>query len=146
MTLVRSRPVQGTRPARDDLFDSFDRLFDRMARPGLAADAGTYPMDLYETDDALMLEMPVPGMNPEDLDLSLEGRHLTIRGTIPESGAADRRYWLQGVPRGEVTRSVNLPIRVDADAIHARVQHGLLVLTLPKAQEAKVRKIAVEAE
>ena len=144
MTLVRTRPVR-TYPNGSDLFDSFDRLFDQLGRPALAGtgDSGGYPLDLYETDEALILEMSVPGMDPADLDVSLEGRQLSVRGTIPESQTEDRRYWLQGVARGSFTRTVSLPVGVDAEAIEARVRHGLLVLTMPKAHEAKVRKIAV---
>lgn len=144
MTLVRTRPMRG-QPYPRDLFDSFDRLVEGLGRTGPMdlGETGGYPLDLYETDDALVLEMAVPGLDPEDLDLSLEGRQLTLRGTVAESEGEDRRYWLQGVPRGSFTRSLALPVNVDAETIDARVRHGMLVLTMPKAQEAKVRKIAV---
>lgn len=144
MTLAQNRPVHDW-PAEVDVFDSFDRLFDRLARPTLARDgeAVGYGLDLFETDDALVLEMPVPGMDPDDLDVSLEGRQLSVRGTLPELEREGRRYWVQGVARGQFARSLRLPVAVEAEAIDARVQNGLLTLTMPKAQEAKVKKIAI---
>ena len=144
MTLVRNRPIQ-TRPLENDLFTSFDRLFDQLGGAAFAdgSETAAFPLDLYETNEALILETPLPGVNPDDLDLSLEGRRLTLRATVPESQTEDRRYWMQSIPRGRIDRSIKLPVSVDAEAIDARIRDGLLVLTMPKAQESKVRKIEV---
>lgn len=148
MALVRSRPIRawGMEP---DPFDSIDRLFERMTAPSAAATVDTtqaYPFDLYETDDAMVLEMAVPGLTADELDLSIEGRQLSIRATVPEPEEDGRRYWTQSIPRGEIGRTVKLPTGVDAESVHARVRDGLLVLTLPKVHEAKVKKIAIERD
>ena len=146
MALVRTRPVR-TWNVDNDPLDSIDRLFERLAAPGYASSADAlhaYPFDLYETDDAIVLEMAVPGVDTEDLDLSIEGRQLTIRATVPEPEATDRRYWTQTIPRGDVGRTVKLPVGVDVDAVTARVRDGLLTLTMPKVHEAKVKKIAID--
>lgn len=149
MALVRTRPLRswGVEP---DPFDSIDRLFERMAAPTATANGGgaaqAYPFDLYETDEALVLEMAVPGLTGDELDLSVEGRQLSIRATVPEPDAEGRRYWTQTIPRGEIGRTVKLPAGVDVDNVHARVRDGLLRLTLPKVQEAKVKKIAIERD
>jgi HSP20 family protein len=91
-----------------------------------------------------VLEMAVPGVQVQDLDVSIEGRRLTISGTLPNLADDDgRRYWLQTIPRGQFSRTVSLPAGVDLDNVDARVHEGLLTLTMPKAASAKARKIAI---
>jgi HSP20 family protein len=147
MALVR---VNRNLPARytGTLFDEFDRVFDELATPLFSQfQTVNYPLDLYETDDHVVLEMAVPGLRADDLDISVEGRQLGIRGKLPEgSDEADRRYWLQSIPRGDMNRNVRLPTNVDVDGIEARVRDGMLVLRMPKVAEAKVRKISVERD
>lgn len=147
MTLARNRPNRWMMD--DDFVGSVDRLFDQMSAPALGPTRATgdaHPFDLYETDDALVLQMAVPGSRAEDLDLSIESRQLTVRVTMPDGQEEERRYWAQGIPRGETTRTIKLPATVDADAIEARVDRGLLTLTMPKVQEAKVKKIAISQD
>jgi HSP20 family protein len=146
MALVRTRPTRawGIDP---EPFDSIDRLFERLTGPAYAtaADAvNAYPFDLYETDDAIVLEMAVPGVDADDLDLSIEGRQLSIRARVPEVEGEGRRYWTQTIPRGDIGRTVKLPVGVDADTVAARVRDGVLTLTMPKVHEAKVKKIAID--
>jgi len=101
-----------------------------------------YPADLYETGEAVVLEMAVPGLTSENLDISLEGRHLTVRGNYPET-SGERRYWFKGIPRGEFTRAVTLPTAVETDKVQASIHDGFLTLTMPKVAEAQARKIAI---
>lgn len=130
------------RSVAEDLFDGFGRLFDEFS-PARADNAG-FGMDLYETEEALVLELAVPGLTAEGVDVSVEGRQLTVRADLPNGeGHGDRRYWLRSMPRGTFTRNVRLPATVDTDAIQAQVQHGLLKLSMPKMAEAKIRKIDV---
>jgi HSP20 family protein len=129
-----------------NLFGEFDRLFNEMAAPLLNAGStfNAYPADLYETGEAVVLEMAVPGIRADDLDIRLEGRQLTIRGTIPNiTDNQERRYWLQGIPRGEFSRSVTLPATVVIDQVQAKVTDGVLMLTMPKVPEAQAKRIAI---
>ncbi len=157
MTLMRHLNTR-TRPTRrwaldagDEMGDLFDRMERMMLQPfgttRAPTGSGPYPIDLYETSDAVVLEMAVPGLRPDQLDISLEGRQLTIHGVLPdgeeEQGEAQRSYWIRGIPRGEFQRTVTIPAGVDADQIHATVDQGLLSLTMPKAAEAKARKIDI---
>lgn len=148
MALVRFN--RSNAPARftGNLFDDFDRVFDELATPLFSQfQTVNYPVDLFETDEHVVLEMAVPGLQAEDLDISVEGRQLTIRGRLPESqDSEDRRYWLQSIPRGDMNRNVRLPTNVDVEGIEARVRNGMLVLRMPKVAEAKVRKITVDSE
>lgn len=143
MTLVRTQ----SRPRMFDLmssnmFRNMDRMFEEVNR---ATESLSYPADLFETDDKLTLELAVPGLRAEDIDISVEDRQLTVSGRTELSEGEERRYWLQGIPRGEFSRSLRLPRSVDVENISANVQDGILRLTMPKAAEAQVRKIEVQA-
>lgn len=121
-----------------------DEAFGRFGRHLRAFGHEAAGMDLYETDDALVLELAVPGLSAEALDVSVEGRRLTVRGELP-AGSEDegRRYFLRSLPRGAFARTVRLPSNVDTDAIAAQVQAGLLTLRMPKAAGSKSRKIEI---
>lgn len=128
------------------LFEEFNQLFEQLGTPAFSSGqwSNSYPADLYETGDNVVLEMAVPGVQVQDLDVSIEGRQLTISGTLPNIAEDDsRRYWLQTIPRGQFSRTVSLPAGVDLDNVDARVHEGLLTLTMPKAASAKARKIAI---
>lgn len=147
MALVRSTRTLPARRWALDPFEDFDRLFSDFGGPTMSrGEALYYPMDLYETDEDLVLELAVPGLRADDIEVSIEGRQLSIRATLPDVEKANgRRYWMQGIPRGEMSRTVRLPASVEVDAIRADVEQGLLTLTMPKQAEAKVRKIAISA-
>jgi HSP20 family protein len=124
--------------------DLFERLFDDFL-PSRAEAA--VAMDLYETDDAIILELGVPGLSKDRLDVSVEGRQLTVRAELPTPPEDEsRRYWMRTLPRGAFTRSVRLPVGVDTENIDARVHTGMLTLRMPKAAEAKVRKVDIRDE
>ncbi len=130
------------------LIEDMDRLFaeafSELARPGRVA---TYvaPVDLYETDEALVLEMWVPGINPEDIEISLEGNKLTVRGEVkPVADEKVRRYYLQEIPHGSFVRSFTLPVEIDADNVKAEFKNGVLKLVMPKAESARAKRIPVQ--
>ena len=105
-------------------------------------------LDVRETADAFIVEASTPGVKPEDVQISLLGDVLTIRGQREESreerGDGDR--WLMRERQvGAFQRSIRLPGTVSGDACDARFDHGVLTITLPKAEEAKERQIAVRA-
>ena len=147
MALVRmqTRPQSNFGLMNGSFFRDFDRLFSDFAGPS-AASTVSYAADLYETDDALVLEMAVPGFTGEDLDISLEDRILKISGHVNREQNVDnkeRRYWMQSIHRNEFNRSLRLPKNVDVNAISASVTDGILHLIMPKAAEAKVKKIEI---
>lgn len=93
----------------------------------------------------LELELSVPGLRAEDLDISVEDAQLTVSGKALEENKGEgeeRRYWLQGISR---SFSLNLPKNVDVDNISANVQNGILILTIPKTAEAQAKKIEIQA-
>jgi len=129
-----------------NVFQELEQLLQPLDAAGVNRGAiGAYhPIDLYETDEAVVMQMAVPGIAAEDLDISIEGRQLSIRGSSEaEVEKTDRRYWLKGIALGEFSRSVTVPSGIDANAIDAKVDQGILTVTMPKAPEALSRKIAV---
>lgn len=128
------------------LLEEANRLFEEVlgdfTRPAAVYVA---PADLYETDEALVLELAVPGLTPEDLEVSLEGSKLTVRGQVkPQEEPKARRYYLQEIPHGSFVRSFTLPVEVDSAQAKAEFRQGLLRLTLPKAAEARAKRIPIE--
>lgn len=153
MMLVRrdpSTPIRNLGLANlgdfSSVFSDFDRLWNEVGSTVFnRADAFVnYPVDLYETDQHLVLEMAVPGISASDLDISIESRQLTILGRYPLVEEEGRRYWIQTIPHGEFRRTLTLPVSVVADDIQARVDSGVLTLTMPKVAEARAKKIAVQ--
>jgi HSP20 family protein len=101
-------------------------------------------VDLYETADNLVITAPVPGVRPEDIEITVQGDVLTIKGeTHSQKDADEEHYHVQERRYGRFFRQVALPKSVKSDAAEARFENGELRLTLPKAEEAKERKIAI---
>lgn len=106
-----------------------------------------YPaINLYDGGDRYLLAAQLPGMDPEDLDLSITGETLTLKGERkrPE-GVSDESYRRQERQFGKWTRTVSLPDRVDSGQVTATFAQGLLTILLPKAESAKPRQISVTA-
>ncbi|AEB10791.1 Hsp20/alpha crystallin family protein [Marinithermus hydrothermalis] len=154
MALVKrnlSRPTELT-PFRTwdpfNLIDEVNRLFDEaFGEPMRAGTLAGYaaPADLYETDEALILEMAVPGINPDDIEVSIEGNKLMIRGEAgPASDASVRRYYLQELAHGSFARAFTLPVEINADEAKAEFKNGILKLTLPKVAEARAKRVPIQ--
>jgi len=103
-------------------------------------------INLYDAGDRYVLSAQLPGMGPEDLDLSITGETLTMRGERkrPE-GVSDESYRRQERQFGRWTRTVSLPDRVDSTQVTASFSQGILTVSLPKAESAKPRHISVTA-
>ncbi|WP_293169582.1 Hsp20/alpha crystallin family protein [Oceanithermus sp.] len=153
MALVKRelRPTTELTPFRSwgpmSLFDEFNRLFEEtLGDLGRGMTPSTYvaPVDLYETDEALVLEMAVPGLSPEEIDISLEGNKLTVRGEHkPVEDQGVRRYYLQEIPHGTFVRSFTLPVEISAEEVKAEFKNGLLKLTMPKVETARAKRIPI---
>ncbi|MFH1092357.1 MAG: Hsp20/alpha crystallin family protein [Pseudomonadota bacterium] len=110
--------------------------------------AGVYPqLNLYEDPDNFCLTAELPGVASTDLELSVQGDSLTIRGErkIPETDEGVN-YHRREREAGFFRRVVTLPDRVEAEKVKASLKNGLLQVTLPKAAEAKSRPIEVSAQ
>lgn len=101
-------------------------------------------LDVSETQEAFTVEAAVPGLKPEDLEITVENNVLTIKGeTRQETEDKQRSYRRVERRFGSFQRTIGLPNTVKPDAIKASLEHGVLKLEIPKAEEIKPRKIAV---
>ncbi len=134
--------------AMNQLQREVNRLFDGYL-PSLGAGFGSatvFPaLNIWEDSDALYAEAEIPGVAPEDLEVYAVGDELTIRGTRKPREGENVAYHRRERGTGEFTRVVTLPVNVDADKVKAALKDGVLTVTLPKAEEAKPRRITVKA-
>jgi HSP20 family protein len=102
------------------------------------------PMNLYDAGDRYVLTAQLPGITPGDIELTITGETLTMRGERkrPE-GIKDESYRRQERPMGRWSRTVTLPDRVEGDQVSATFASGILTISLPKAEGAKPRHITV---
>ena len=139
------------------LRDTVDRLFSEMnddqfrtsyARSGDGRSrAMPMALDVYSTDDHVTILAAVPGMSPEDLDLTIHENTITISGKIPNVAESEETkgatWYVHELWSGEVRRSLMLPFPVDSEKADAKFENGILRVSLPKAESAKPRKIKV---
>jgi HSP20 family protein len=126
---------------RFDPFRELDRLFtDAMRAPASAV----MPMDLYRTGETFVVAFDLPGVDPESVDVDVEDRTLTVRAERP-AHESDQVQWLtRERPVGAVARQLTLGPGLALDRVEANYADGVLTLTIPVAEEAKPRKIAVQ--
>ena len=139
------------------LREAMDRLFDEShVRPYWSRANGEngvamarLPIDLYETDEELTLKARLPGINPEDVEITIDDGALIIKAELRSDVALDEAkdwsWYRHELYHGAVGRRINLPTLVQSDAIEATFRNGELTLVLPKAEEVKPRSIQVKA-
>lgn len=143
--------VRRWNPVRDfvSLREAMDRVLeDRYVRYNGWVDdngdrAARLPIDVYTTEDEIVVVTSVPGLKPEDVEITIEGDMLRIRGEIPPA-IENVDYAFAERFHGAFSRSLKLNIPIDVDDVEATFEDGLLVLRLPKAEEVKPKVIKVE--
>src|SRR6185437_5794295 len=145
MNLVTYDPFRELRSLQDDINRSFSSNFSRGGDNELARGAWSPNVDIYENKDQIVLEAELPGMNPDDVNISIENNVLTLHGERKFEKKDDNDNFHR-VERsyGSFTRSFTLPPTVAADTADATFDNGLLRLTLAKREEAKPRRIEVK--
>jgi HSP20 family protein len=125
--------------------NGMEQMF-RDAFRGVPTGATGIAVDLWEDTDNYHVEAYVPGLRSEDIDVSLDGRRLVLKGAHPEPAEDDKRTWHYRERRPiNFERAFTLPGQVNAEAITARLDNGVLHLTLPKAEEDKPRRISIKS-
>jgi len=130
------------------LRDAMDRLFEQSIinpRGMLESFAEGLAVDMYQTKDAVIVKAAIPGVKPEDIDISMSGDILTIKGEFKQEENVERGDYIRRERRfGSFTRSVQVPVAVNVEKATAEVEHGILKLTLPKAEEVKAKTIEIK--
>lgn len=135
--------------ALNQLNRELDRFFDDRPFNQLPATAANWnpQVDIAETPENFHLSVDVPGVNPQDIELSLHQGVLTIRGERQSSNDAEEAsYTRRERFRGSFTRQFNLPESADHETVTAKSNHGVLEITIPKARQSKPISISVQGE
>ena len=141
MAMVKLNPARETTAMRNLM----DRLFEDTLDYSGGTRTARLPIDAYTTDNEIVVTASIPGANPDDVEITVEGDSLTIRGHI-EPRLDNVNYIFAERFHGEFSRTLQLNVPVDVDNIEAHFENGVLTLTLPKAEEVRPRVIKVNAK
>lgn len=145
MDIVHWEPVRelvNMRRAMDRMFD------DTLVRPTRLISETLKeieaPIDMYQTDNDVVVKASLPGVKPDEVDISIIGDTLTIKGEHREEKEEKKKdYLYRERTYGSFSRSVLIPVSVQADKANALFEDGVLTLTLPKAEEIKPKQIKI---
>jgi HSP20 family protein len=141
-TMIQWEPFYELRNTMDRLFDQgFSRPWRLLSAPEYQA---AFPVDVWEDGDSVEVSAALPGVYPDDVDITVVGDTLTIKAVRKGSEEEGRHtYYAHEIANGSWQRSFTLPVAVQADKADARYEHGMLYLTLPKAESMKPRQIKI---
>ena len=146
MAIVRWEPFSNLVTAQRD----FDRLFKEAFNPffgesELSTHTWAPPVDIYETENDIVLKAELPGVDPKDVEVRVEDSTLYMKGERKfEKEVKNENYHRVERSYGSFARSFSLPNSINAEKVKAEFKDGLLTLTLPKREEAKPRAIKID--
>lgn len=120
-----------------------ERAFPPQATWGLEELRLRLPVDVYSTPDKIVVMAALPGLKPEEVEITLEEGLLTIKGTLPPL-LDDVEYLIQERPHHTFSRTLQLNVPVDEERVEAHFENGLLTLTLPKAEQSRPKIIKIQ--
>ena len=142
-TIARWEPFRSVTGLQDQVNRLFHQAFDRTSEES-SLSAWAPAVDIYETEQELVVKADLPEVDPKDLDIRVENHLLTIRGERKfEKKVNEDNYLRVERSYGSFARSFTLANSVNAEAIQAAYQNGVLTLTIPKREEAKPKQIKV---
>ena len=107
------------------------------------------PLDVYATQDEAVIIAAVPGMSPQELEVTIDQNVVTLSGTVPTAAESEQgkgaTWYLHELWHGQFRRSVTLPFEVDAGKADASFENGIVRIMLPKAERAKPHKISIKS-
>lgn len=142
-------------PAREmmTLRDAMDRLFDEALTRPLSfigegePTASSPPIDMYQTDNDVVVRVAVPGIKTDDVQIDISGDILTIKGVVKHEEEKKEKSWYIREQRwGAFERSIRLPTGVIADRAKAEFENGILTINLPKSKEGRPKTITIKAK
>ena len=131
------------------LREAMDRLFDdAFTRPLSLSAVSTSPaIDMYQTSDEVVVKAALPGLKAEDVDITVTGETLTLRGEYKqENEQKDTNYHIREQRSGSFQRAILLPTDVQANKAKADFENGILTITMPIAEEVKPKSISIKAK
>ena len=146
MALARWTPMGNLQSFQDEM----NRMFNQFFRGGNGEEAGwglrtwTPPVDIYETNDALVLKAELPGVSKDDVSIEVHQNTLILRGQRKhETEVKEEHYHRVERAYGTFQRSFMLPTQVDQEKVQATYHDGVLELRLPKSEAAKPKRVAI---
>lgn len=145
-SIVRWEPFRDMMTMRDAMDRMFEERFPRPPMPFGRWSPGSLSVDMYETDDNVVIKTAIPGVSADDIEVSVTGDTLTVKAETKEEEEISRESYLRRERRyGSYCRSVTLPGGLEAEKAEAEYTDGVLTLTFPKAEEIKPKSIKVTA-
>lgn len=142
--VTRWDPWRELNHIREVMNQAFGEVPVARGEEGMLAPAWMPPVDVYETPEAIVLKAELPGIQKEDVDIQVERNVLTLKGERKaEREVKEENYYRLERQTGTFYRSFSLPHSVQADRIEASMRDGVLEVRLPKAEEAKPKKVKV---
>jgi len=145
MSLMRRDPLEALMPLREAMNRLLEESF---IGPRFDLFTGrTFPLDVYESPDKhrYIIEASVAGFRPDEIQITAEGDTVMIRAAKKEEAKAEKGTYIRHERyEGEISRSVTLPMTIDASKIQATYDHGIVILSIPKAAEAKPKQIPIQ--
>lgn len=143
--LIRWEPMREFLSVRESMDRLFDDLYSRQA--GVLRETGIPAVDLYQDDESVVLKAALPGIKAEDIQVSVTGDVLLLRGEVKrEEETKGVNYHISERSYGSFSRSIPLPAPVIAEQARAEFENGILTLRLPKAEEIKPKTITVKTK
>jgi len=123
-------------------FNEFERNLGR--RMNMPAYRGL-PLDVVESEDGFVVKASVPGINPDDVELTLEENILSIKGEIVQNSETEEEsYLIRERCAGSFGRSIRFPVEVNAEEVEATYENGVLTLNVPKVEEVKPKRVEIK--
>ncbi|GAB6059846.1 Hsp20/alpha crystallin family protein [Desulfonatronum parangueonense] len=142
---LRSRR-QGEGSRRSDIFSMMEPFFMSSMTPGSSFGNIMPAMDVSETDEAVLVNVELPGIAPEDVDLQVENNYLIVRGEKKSEHEEKKENSVhKECSYGCFSRSIPIPTDIEADKVSAKFKNGVLKITLPKGEKAKTKRISIES-
>ena len=147
MPLMKWTPFGELTTLRREMDRLFERFLGELPGPDLSGMGWAPRLDLTETKDSLIVKAELPGLEAKDLDISVSGNTLNIKGEKKQvREEKDEHHHLIERSYGAFSRTVELPAPVAPDKIKAAFKDGVLTITLPKTEEAKRKAIPIKVE
>jgi len=146
MNLITYDPFRELRSLQEEVNRVFSSNFNRAGESGMMRGAWNPSVDIFENKDQLVLEAELPGISPDDVNISIENNVLTIHGErrFEKKDEGDNFHRVER-SYGSFTRSFTLPPTVSSENVEANYENGILRLQLAKREEAKPRRIEIKA-
>jgi HSP20 family protein len=147
MDLMPWKPSGEITSLRREMDNLWNRFFGETVLPRFVSEEWLPSVDISETKDKLLVRAELPGMDAEDINVTISGDILTIKGEKKqEKEREDEHYYCSESYSGSFQRTIRLPVNIKTDKVDATFEKGILQIALPKTEEAKKKEIEIKVK